>query len=458
MWYKWAQEKIEEWKIPPEQWGISQKQVDDMIQRLRGTSAHHYRERGQAWKDVSDQEIAMEADNNFEVYNRYLSNLPEEISSHDLLRAYRAGLLPQYTAPPESTPLLDISNAQEVESQGLPWEPSAYQQLNDTDLANLFSIAKNRATPTNKEAVNDARYQIFLASFKDPTICDRMGIKQSDLNKMMRTWTNMPAKSVELEKRINQASSNLTTEWTGISNSAYIAQNNVSPDDIDGFFKEIKLNQTYKEMAYVEGSDSAIDLNADWNSRRGEELRRYILRTVLAIDTHIQYNDLAFEITNVIPDAPGVKAPRGLYNARKKLISIKETNPNTVAHEIGHYLDYKWSEDLVGIGSLNALSDSTLNVDYVFGDNEKAKQFYRIFQEFVMDISERSNVSSEYFQRRHEVFARFIAMFINWTNQKSGYRYLEEPYNDKFYEQDYLKFIKILQTKSFIDAQTKQGK
>jgi len=41
MWYKWAQKQVSEWEIPPDQWGISKKQVENMINRIKALSKNY---------------------------------------------------------------------------------------------------------------------------------------------------------------------------------------------------------------------------------------------------------------------------------------------------------------------------------------------------------------------------------------------------------------------------------
>lgn len=435
MWYKWSQEQFEEWETPPDQWGLSRSHVEDMIARVKGASGIGSSYQDEDQRDITDDDLALWAENDFEIYNRYLSKLPENINAWDVFKAYRSGLLPSYISPPEKTKALDISDVPEVPVDGLFWEPYKYNHLDQASLLKLLQVAKTRVTPTNNPIVSDARHQIFLASFKDPDILNKLGIRQTDLNKMLRSWTNLPAKSLSLEKQINDGASNLTTEWTGISNSSYLSTMNIDARDIDGFFKDIK----------VSGDNDA------WNDSRGESLRKWILRAVLAIDTHIKYDDLSFEVVDVIHHNE-FKNPRGLYMSPSKMIQIRESHPHTVSHEMGHYLDYKWTEDLTSMNTPVAFSDATFNVDKVFRD-EESKQFYHLFQEFVMDISERSEISSEYYQRRHEVFARFIAKFVDWVHKKAGnWEWGESHYRDNFSEFHFIRFIKILQMKSYLDA------
>jgi GNAT superfamily N-acetyltransferase len=77
------------------------------------------------------------------------------------------------------------------------------------------------------------------------------------------------------------------------------------------------------------------------------------------------------------------------------------------------------------------------------------------FHEFNREIQSRSNISSDYTQRATEVFARFVARFVSWTeNTATGSRWsFEEPiWDDKFNARDYYNFIALLQEKSYLDT------
>lgn len=437
MWYRWSQEQVDESEkeLGPSKWGISAPQVEDMIRRVKGESGQYYRDRDVAWKDVTDNDIALEAANNYEIYNRFLSKLPENVDASDLLKAYRAGLLPQYITPPAKTPPLDVTNAPEIEDK-LLWSPKKTEPLAANSLEYIYALANSRMIPSNKDKVSDARYQLLLETFKDPQLSSKLGIKQSELNKLLRRWSNMPARSLQLEQMVNQGQ-NVTTEWTGISNSSIVAMSQVSADDIDDFFDNIEVGE------YAQG----------WYGKSGVELRNGILRTIMAIDSHQNYGDLSFKIIDIIVN-PRSKDPRGQYLSSKKLIEIKSTYRETIAHEIGHYLDDKWAQDLLGT-NIHTLSTSTPNISMI--KDPEVQQFLQIFKEFIMDISERSNVSSEYMQSRNEVFARFIAQFVHWVNLKSGtYEMAEDYYGDHFTENQFLRFVKILQMKSYLDAQKRE--
>ena len=66
-------------------------------------------------------------------------------------------------------------------------------------------------------------------------------------------------------------------------------------------------------------------------------------------------------------------------------------------------------------------------------------------------IEDKADIHSEYTQRRSEVFARFIDKFCQWASREQhGHDYGE--YFDKFDQNDFRLFVRLLQEKSFIDA------
>jgi hypothetical protein len=132
---------------------------------------------------------------------------------------------------------------------------------------------------------------------------------------------------------------------------------------------------------------------------------------------------------------------------------MKQNSPYTLAHEVGHYLDHKWGYEC-GLGNL--LSDASVNLSIVADSTSPERaQWAKTFQNWVMNISERANISSEYMQRRREAFARFVDSFITWTSsQAGGYesRDSSSSWGDRFHQGDYMQFIKLLQQKAYIDA------
>ena len=56
-----------------------------------------------------------------------------------------------------------------------------------------------------------------------------------------------------------------------------------------------------------------------------------------------------------------------------------------------------------------------------------------------------------------EVFARFIARFVEWTHKNAAMSGFSEDYRkDKFTELDFRRFVYLLQEKSYLDAKYAQ--
>ena len=156
-----------------------------------------------------------------------------------------------------------------------------------------------------------------------------------------------------------------------------------------------------------------------------------------AVDTRIDYHDLSFKIGKC--EKP---TSLGQYFPRTNTIIISDLLEKTVAHEIGHYLDYKWARQYGS--NYTPLSDSSY-VAIPEGHQEWAKKY----RTFVHNLMDKSDIISEYTQKPSEVFARFVAKFSNWC---SGNRYSSHERSDKFSVQDYMVFVKLLQEKSYLDA------
>lgn len=151
---------------------------------------------------------------------------------------------------------------------------------------------------------------------------ETLGMTESDLNKKLRSWSNYSSKARDISMQIN-SSADVSNRWTGIENMSYIMRATVNQDELARMVKS------------VEGESSEYE-------------RNYIARTMLALDTHIDWSELSFkfvthaEMNNGNPRG-GV---RGNYIDGKRLINVQHDAPNTVAHEMGHALDRAWGRKL----------------------------------------------------------------------------------------------------------------
>ena len=176
---------------------------------------------------------------------------------------------------------------------------------------------------------------------------------------------------------------------------------------------------------------------------------------MLALNTHIDWSPLTFEFVRWDAldrtDQQWRKhSVAGNYNEQTNTIRISRAWQNTVAHEMGHYLDYLRWRQLFGM-------DVTLsewggrNLESL---TEDQKKFVKHFDSFMTDLKLSWDSYNEYTMTPTEIFARFVGRFTEWTrntatNGRFGYE--SKWYNDKFIEKDYIEFTKILQEKSKLD-------
>ena len=91
------------------------------------------------------------------------------------------------------------------------------------------------------------------------------------------------------------------------------------------------------------------------------------MNTFLAIDTRLKYSDLNFVINRL-------DRALGEYSNKNLTITISTGSQNTVAHEIGHYLDYLFAREM-GL-DIHGLSDGGYNFEYI-------KEKHNIFDEHI---------------------------------------------------------------------------
>ena len=408
-------------------YGISYVEVDEMLTRAyRLSYVQDYYDTLYDFKNSDPREIALTVESDYELYNRYLKNVPEDVGAQGIIEAYQKHELPAERREKAHTPSIEIPRDVKAAPLQTIGEPKKVAPLSKSKAKTVWSKAVERVTPKNKAEITDARTEAFKQYVSDQDFPAKIGLKESEINKKMRTWANIPAEARRVQNTLNQGRP-FPAQWHGISNSTYI--DSMTYRDIDAMVGKILVNDN------------------SWYGKGGASLRFYIARALLGINTRILFNDLNFIIDSTLE-------PKGQYNGTDKTIRIRAQDPNTVAHEIGHHLDYKWAEEATGtrFGTASTLFDS-YNVRESI--TPLRRQWLTRFHEFVMDISERSETISEYYQKRSEVFARFVSKFVQWVNKKAGYHtWGGDPYvHDRFYESDYTQFVRLLQEKAYVDIQ-----
>ncbi len=428
---------------------ISREEFEDMMARGYGIAksyndheleddASKPSRRLMTWKEwhqhYGDDHVSMMLDNERAIHDRFLSHWPEDYTLDHALRDYREGRLPSRDKSRYQHQNLPIESA-DVGARNLPWQPQNRQPLSQQQAMAIWQAASVKLTKSNEKQVMDARKGLFFAFNSDPQLSQKIGIKPSELNRKIKSYGGLTAAGHKLEMNLNNQVPEEHT-WNGISNSTFLGKMAVDPEDLEQFVKSISVDGPVKHY-YM--SDS------------GKTLRRYIASTFLGIDTRISYKDLSFRVGEINPE-PYKRPPRGVYMSRTKSINIADLNPNTVAHEVGHYLDDKWGDEYSYAGG-NASYLSEL----VGGRKDLPPahaEWVRRHAAFIRNLCDKGNISSAYYQEPKETFARFIDFFTMWTAKQAGSTMFHQhhTYADGFTPQDAATFVRLLQEKSYIDA------
>jgi hypothetical protein len=244
-------------------------------------------------------------------------------------------------------------------------------------------------------------------------------MQAKDLNKLLRQWSRYPSRARDLSIELNRGVAN-ENQWTGLQNSSILSLVSVTDDDIRSMVKEIRGNSS-------------------------EYQRNYIGRTMLALDTHINWSYLVFDFVNT---GNASETALAYYeDAKREIVVGKRGSLNTVAHEMGHALDHLWERELFGGKSSQPLSENTFDVSEI--TSEEGRQFYHNFTVFMENLLKSSDITSNYEQRGTETFARFVARFTEWAEIQAGIssNFEQLHYKDRFTVAQYKEFVKLLQEK-----------
>ena len=351
-----------------------------------------------------------------------LDRLYEDYTIEDILQAYVDGTL-KIEKKAYQPKRLDLSKEQEIKDNRF------YAPRSATNDDKLYSKALERVTNTNRQEVYKARAD-FIINAHEIGYLDKIGITAKQFIEKSKSWANYNKKAMDLSNSLNEgvASQN---KWTGIENSSIVNTLSITDEQLNKMIKKIEgESQDYQ--------------------------RKYIVSTMLALDTHIDYKKLTFEFNKskeINQNTASGKRTLGLYDNTIDTIKIGDGYQNTVAHEMGHYLDRQWGRELFGQNI--ELSDKRIISSKLDSLNPEQRQFVENFKGFIDDLENNSDIRSEYTMSSNEVFARFVARFVEWTkNQATNNRYGYENkyYKDNFTEGQYKEFVKLLQEKSYLDT------
>ena len=299
----------------------------------------------------------------------------------------------------------------------------------------LYELANQRVTNNNRNEIYKARAD-FIINAHNKGYAEELGLTTDEINKKLKSWANYPKKAMELSQTLNEGVSK-QNQWSGMENSSIVNSISISNDEMAKMVKEIKGDSNGWQRSYITGA-------------------------MLAIDTHIDYSNLTFDFEQGAELMK--KHAAGDYDSKTDVIRIGNGGQNTVAHEMGHYIDYLWGKQL--FGRKDALSSLVKSYDKSKFTKEQIQfiEHFNEFQDSIERVGEQgdtlqygSSRDASYWQKPTETFARFVGKFTEWvknqaTNNRYGYE--DKFYKDKFTENQYKEFVKILQEKSALDTTT----
>lgn len=377
---------------------------------------------GDEWlRGEGGYEVALNIENEYTLVEKYLNKIQGYIDGdiyvEAILEAYLDGTLVGKEKPKAKR--MDVSKNYRVN------DTRFYSPKRIENVKQLFEIAGQKLTSKNRAEVSSARAKILLFAHNKGA-SELLGLSQAELNKKLRSWSGYTNGAREISEKLNRGVAD-SNKWTGIENCSWLYKNEVTTEELESLVKSI---------------DGAAD---DYE-------KMYIARTMLALDTHIDWSWLSFKFdTYANVNKNSIDKCNGYYLDKNKEIVVSHNKPNTVAHEMGHALDYQWGRDLgFAYSSLTDVSRTTERIT-----DADTRQFFDNFKVFIDSLTDNSDIRSEYTQNHKEVFARFVARFIQWVDNTGGNRsYTTEVdyYNDKFTASNYIEFVKLLQEKAMLDA------
>ena len=410
---------------------MTMEQAKDMIQRafvigeIKEWFDGEYKNGDEWLRGEGADAVAMVVENEWTLQQKFLDKIQglidEEYYVADIIEAYEKGTL---TGKVKQNVVKRLDTTKPTNAK----DTRVFAPKDIQNAQEIYKVALERVTNSNREKVQQARADIIMFAHNRGA-AEVLGLTQSELNKKLSTWARYTARAKEVSMRINKDVA-LFNKWTGIENSNVLNRATVSQAELDNLVNDIKGDSN------------------GWQ-------RSYIMRTMLALDTHIDYSELNFEFVGT-PKSTFGKSVNGLYDNSNRKITVKYNAPHTVAHEMGHFLDYQWARDL---GCSGALTDGFSRDKQTDAD---VKQFLTNFDEFIEQIEDVADLRSEYTMDRKEVFARFVAKFVQWVdlvaNGKRSYTQEYLSYNDKFTATQYIEFVRLLQEKSMLDSKNFENK
>lgn len=405
---------------------MTQEEAKEMVQRafIISDISDNYKNGDEWLKDVGTEYVGNVIENNdpslrakYVDGNEDIAN--EEYTIFDVLDAYVNGTL---TGKQKNVNRLDTSKSNSYKDEKF------YAPRKAKGGIELYNKANQRVTNSNRQEVYRARGEFIINAHNEGYV-ESLGLSKEEVNKKIKYWADYTQRAMNLSNKLNEGVA-LENRWTGIENSSIVNTLGITDNELDTLVKDI------------------IGESEEYE-------RKYIVSAMLALDTHINYKNLIFEFAKgkKLNSKNNVLAQ---YSPTTDIITISRTGQNTEAHEMGHYIDRLWGREI--FGNNWGITDRGSNMRKMGNLNEKQTQFMNNFYAFLDDIESTADIDSKYKMSSNEVFARFVARFVEWTKNvatNNRYGYENEWYKDNFNERQYREFVKILQEKSLLDTTEK---
>ena len=294
---------------------------------------------------------------------------------------------------------------------------------------------------------------------------------EATIDKWSRGRLNKNA--VELQRRLHKGVP-LYARWFGIRNHSALtlALDDASSIPDHGVVTAKMVDSFVKELTDETGS---------FTSDEAQQLREYLLRVFMSIDSNIDFSDLRIHVRERIQ---GKEGPRGVYLPELSTIQVKPGLVNTVAHEVGHYLMHKWARELTGDANWETSTRLAVQHENVFYNSEQTPvaseprvEWFNQFREFITTITAHADTrktqqqiqlhknkkkSSLLENQKIEAFARFVDWFTEKTQVDAatgstlggtiGERTKARTrFQDNFTEADFVSFVNLIQSKQGLD-------
>lgn len=297
--------------------------------------------------------------------------------------------------------MLDIVN--KLRKRAKPLKGSTPRGKFTADIQNklnfLFSLTKRNATQAGFD-IADLENRYGGNQFDELQENEKASMLIAQNNEQI---SNNEARIAELEQQRKEA----PAKWQGKNKQR---EDTIKTNNIEEAVDSIKVDNF--------GTLQEAKRNKTGGPRINDAINQ-ITRALNAINMGFVFKDLKIEIKNSIFDK-NVKGIQGRYNIPKKTLSVTKSAINSIAHEVGHYLDNK----------LASLFTENPNTSFTrMRTNITSPRLRRTMQKLNTlihmeqarlnkspEFRKLSKEDKEYLTRPSEIFARLFQAMVNKIN------------------------------------------